>query len=410
MNARSRRTRILAVSGLVAALALAGWLWPRGPAPAPEPEPPAVAAAPPTAPAEAPDPAPAPPEPGPDEALPEAVQRYLEATVYPPSSGRLTAAHEDLLHPNRRHESRRPVPDSLSDDPSTLVSYLLTAERYHLEGGGALRPVLRVWRGDEPIPGEVSILEASAVREGRAGVEGDPLAVHFVRRGERLEAEVPLAPFAEHHGPIVVRVRFAYDGGSHDDFLRFFHTPTSRIPAALTRSFHDYVEDGSLRVDVGVEVDRPGFYRFDANVFGADGEPVAFAAFKGDLDAGGQVVPLEVFGKVLRDAGVPGPYEIRDLRGYRFIDGGYPDREQLATDPGERWTTAPYGLDEFTEEPWTSEHKERRIALMLEDVERGPSLDVPGEPGAPADPSARPPDDDEEPELAPLEEDAPTGR
>jgi hypothetical protein len=399
------RRIVLGVAALLGVVGLALLLWARGGASTPvaEAEPPPVAAAPPAAatPGE-PEPAPAPTD---EEALPEAVRRYLARTVYPPSSGRLTAAHEDLLHPNRRHESRRLAPDSLGDDPSEAVSYLLTADRYRVEGGGALRPVLEVWRGEEPIPGEVTLLEAVAVREGRGGDEGEPVAVRFERRGDRLEAVVPLEPFAEHHGPIVVRVRFAWEGappsggGSHDDQLRFFHTPTSHIPASLTRSFHDYVSEGSLRVDVGVAVDRPGFYRFDANVFGPDGRPVAYAAFKGELGPDDPFVPLEVYGKVLRDAGVAGPYEIRDLRGYRFLDGQYPDREQIATDADEAWTTEAYGLDEFTDEPWTSEHKQRVVELMLEDEERGIALEVPPEPTPGAEPGERPPDDDAEVEL-----------
>jgi len=414
MDARRRRW-IAAGSIAAAGVLVLLLLWPRDDArtgvPGPEPPPVAAVPTPPPAPTAPPGGAPE-AEPGAEPELPEAVRRYLARTEYPPSSGRLTEAHADLLRPNRRHESRRPVPDALSDDPAALVTYLLTADRYHLEGGGTIHASLDVWRGGDPIPDGVRILEATAQREGRGGFEGEPVPVRFVRRGDRLEAEIPLDPFGDHHGPIVVSVRFGYDGpdggGSHEDTLRFFHTPEGRIPARLTRNFHDYVADGSLRVEVGVRVDRPGFYRFDANVLGEDGAPVAFAAFKGELGAGEQAVPLEVFGKVLRDAGVPGPYVIRDVRGYRFLDGQYPDREQLATALDETWTTSAYALDEFTDEPWTSEHKQRMVELMLEDVARGLSLDVPGEAPAGGPPGDRPPDDDVEPDLAPLPDDDPS--
>lgn len=398
-----RLRRALAAVALVPAALLALVLWPRGARDgAPGPGPPPVAAASPPAPS--PGPGPPDPEPKGDEDLPEPVRRYLERTVYPPTSGRLTEEHVDLLHPNRRHERPRPVPDTLSHDPDAVVQVLFTADRYYYEGGQTAEVVLSAWRGEEPI--RVAIESATAVAEGRSGAEGDPVPVSFAPRDDRLEARLPLSRFRDHHGPILLAVELAYEeapdgsapGGTHREELRLFHTPTARIPARVTPELRDSVRDGSLRLDVGVDVREPGFYRFDANVFGPEGQPVAFAMFKGELDAGAQSVPLEVFGRVLRDAGVPGPYEIRDVRGYRFLDGQYPDRE-LLSEVEEGFTTDAYPLEAFSDEAWTSEHKQKIVRLMLEDAERGISLDVPPAPGSAADTGSRPPDDDHEPQL-----------
>jgi hypothetical protein len=129
----------------------------------------------------------------------------------------------------------------------------------------------------------------------------------------------------------------------------------------------------------------PGFYRFDANAFDAQGRPVAFASFKGELAKADRWVPFEFFGKALRDAGAEGPFTIRHVRGYRFLDGEFPDRERLR-DQALVWTTAPYSAAAFSEEPYTSEHQEHMVELMLEDVAAGRSLDLPplagGEPGS----------------------------
>ena len=64
------------------------------------------------------------------------MERYLAATVYPPTSGRLTDDAEDLLEPNRRYERPRIIPDSLGADPQ--VQWLLTADHYFYAGAELL--------------------------------------------------------------------------------------------------------------------------------------------------------------------------------------------------------------------------------------------------------------------------------
>jgi hypothetical protein len=225
------------------------------------------------------------------------------------------------------------------------------------------------------------------VREGRGGPVGAPERLDFVSEGDRLVAELPLHAFADHHGTLLLSVRFAWaPGREHEDGLRIFSTPADRIPGRFAR-LHDTLHEGGLRIGVDVDLHQAGFYRFDANVYGPDGEPVAFASFKGELASGRQTVPLDVWGKVLRDAGVPGPYRIDQVRGYRFLDGQHPDREHLLDLPA-GGTTAAYGLDAFRDEPHVSEHERHMARLMEEDLARGLAVPVPPLPG---DAGAEPP-------------------
>jgi len=392
-----RRRAALGAGALAGAAPAAGFFWPwaggggaaRSPAAAPPPRP---AAPPPPAGAGAGTTGPA------QEALPETVQRYLDATVYPPTSGRLAAGDVDLLHPNQRYEQPRPIFDTIGGDPEDVVRTLLTADRYHLEAGTTAHATLEAWRGDTPIPGEIRVREATLLAQGCAGEEGAHEPVAFTRRGDRLEADLPFRAFHDHHGSVLLRVRFTTDGDDEPrrDELRFFHTPAQRIPAELLPGrFRDVVREGSLLLEFGVDVRDPGFYRFDANVFGASGRPVAFAAWKGELGTGVQSIPMQVYGKVLRDAGVPGPYRVKDLRGYRFLDGRCPDRENL---PGlsETFVTAAHPLRVFTDEPHMSAHKQRMIEMMLADEQRGIGPELPALPpagggsGAPAPPARSP--------------------
>ena len=94
---------------------------------------------------------------------------------------------------------------------------------------------------------------------------------------------------------------------------------------------------------------------------------------------------------MLRDAGEPGPWTLRQVRGYRFLDGEFPDREIVPEHPGS-WQTGEHSLDGFVDAPHVSDHERHVVQLMLDDLARGisvefPALPEPG-PGAPPPPQA----------------------
>ena len=329
------------------------------------------------------------------EAMPESVRRYLDSTVYPPSMGRLTPDHGDLLDPNRRFEDFRPILETKSPDPNEIVAVRLTSDRYYYEGDDPIGIELGVRRGSDPI--EPLSLDAGATREGRAGLEGRRAPLRFVREGDDYRAQLDPARFADHHGPILVDVRVEYDRGVfHDETMRLFLTPEGRIPARFTGEVEDRVANGHLVVDVGIDVEVAGQYRIDANLYDADGAPIAFSAFKGRLDGSARVVPIQFFGRLLRDVGRPGPYRIGEVRGYRFLDGAYPDRERMPDLPGTHVTRA-IALDRFSTDEFVDAHKLQMVQLLLEDEARGIGMAPP--------PIATP---ETPPESAPAPSDPPT--
>ena len=317
------------------------------------------------------------PPPSEGAALPPSVERYLAQTVYPPGVGALHAEHVDLLSPNRRFETYRPIPDTFSLDASQIVTVRLTSDHYYYEGDAPIALSLEILRGNDPI--EALSLDAGATREGRAGAEGRRSAVdfRFAPNEGGYAATLDPARFADHHGPIVVDARIEYaDGVFHEETLRFFLTPEGRIPARFTGAVDDAVVNGHLLVEVGIDVEQTGQYRIDANLYDRAGRPVAFSAFKGRLGRSDRTVPIEFFGKVIRDAGARGPFTVGEIRGYRFLDGAYPDRERIPDLPG-RHPTRAYALSDFSAEVFTSPHKERMIELLLEDVARGIAIEAP---------------------------------
>ena len=306
----------------------------------------------------------------PERELPPQIQRFLAANVYPPTSRPLTRGAKDLLQPNRRHEKRRPL------DKDGDVQFLFTADRYYYTGDETALIWLEVLDGGQPAA--VHIQQATARAEERGQPTGALVDLGLQPDGALWSSALDLAEvFPEHHGTILLEVAFEVEGKDiHGEAIRIFSTPANQVPARLTGQFLDYVHEGSLMVKAGVDVFKPGFFRFDANLYDKDGNPVATSVFKGDLFVGEQWVPLEFFGKVLSDQGARGPYSVEQIRGYRFLDGQTPDRERLADDPAIH-RTAPYEAAVFSDAVYTSEHKERMIKLMLEDLEAGIRLDTP---------------------------------
>ena len=98
------------------------------------------------------------------------------------------------------------------------------------------------------------------------------------------------------------------------------------------------------------------------------------------------------------DAGVPGPYRLSELRGYRFREAKYPDRERLP-DEAPEYVTRGYSPGDFSAEPFVGDHHRRMVQLMLEDLDRGIALEAPPVPPPGEIPAPRAPDDDAEIEL-----------
>ena len=395
---RARRWRRFAfglgVAGLIG-LAIAGW-WlgstdpapppagsqPRAEEPAPEvalrpaPEPPPVAAAPPPPPARLPR----------DRStLAPEIQRFLASREYPPDSGRLGAGAVDLLFPNRRFEREKPVPGSRESGPPD--TFLWTADRLYYSGGDRVQVRFAARRDDAPAP--LRELQATAQAENAAGASGSRLEIPMQPLGDDFVGTLPLeGELWSHHGPIALVAHYQLEGGRpQEELIRVFTTPESRVPGRFTGEFTDRAEAGSLVIDVGLEVVEPGFFRIDANLRDAAGQPVAFAHWKGELLAGSGSVPLTFFGKVLVDAGRPGPYQLTELRGYRFLDGRYPDRERMRDHEGS-FASQPYPLAHFSDAPHESEHLARMVGLLEADLEAGLSVDLPPEAGATDPPPA----------------------
>lgn len=285
------------------------------------------------------------------------VERYRRQSRFPPNSRPLTWSHGDLIEPNRRYE--RPKTDE--DDPG--FRYLLTADRYALIGDDSLDVTLQGWRNEDT----VALQHVSAELQVVQPELGQPVEIGLTSERSRMSARLRPSALFDVSETVRARIttRFEDDRGvEHVDSINLEYTPDEAIPARFTAEYTEAIEKGSLRFRVGIDVRTSGYYVVEANLW-SDGEPVAWTREKVDLSEGRDFVELEFFGKAIRESGLDGPYEIGQLRGFRFDEARAPDMDRVAaSDDTVVYRSRAHSVDAFSDHPWDSEEKRRKLSAL----------------------------------------------
>jgi hypothetical protein len=314
-----------------------------------------------------------------DPELPVVVADVLVRRRFPDDSHTLDPGQTDLLEPNRRYEG----PSGIRQRDRTVeqedgLTVVFTGDRFRLVGDESLAVSLTVRRGETAVPVRV----VSAVAREMHPVTRQPLGVDapfeladpgtHTLVGSFAPARTPLAGF---EGWVHLEVEYDF-GGTQNGFstLEVFVQPAGTEPARFTGRVREQMIDGTLWFYLEIDVRQAGAYVFDANVFDAAGEPVAFMRARQELGQGLGEVPMRLFGRVVHEKGVDGPFTLRDLRGYLFLAGQDPDRRHVPD--GATYTSHAYTLDDFSDEEYWDEEKQRHVDFLLEAAKSG-SHDLP---------------------------------
>lgn len=270
---------------------------------------------------------------------------------HPPFS-RPLRENEDLLVPEQVPPTVRPLGAPSAAGRAGAVVVRQTQDRLFLRPGMAATVGLEAGAGGEPVP--VRVTSAALVRSaGTPPALSDPvLRVEFTSSGDVRVATFapPAEALGSYTGDLLLRVE-AEAGGERGTLVYAF-VYTGAPPAAFSGDVRDRLQGGSVVFEAGVDVWRAGRYRITARVDDAAGRPLALARFDGELEAGALEVPLVLFGKIALDEGARSPFVLRDVEGFRLLDGVYPDRETMATWAGPH-RSRPYRADELSAAAWT---------------------------------------------------------
>ena len=131
----------------------------------------------------------------------------------------------------------------------------------------------------------------------------------------------------------------------------------------------------SVRVSVPVQVHEAGDYEVRADLYSGQTRIVAAGSVFTGLEAGTHTLVLEFSGSVIRDMGIDGPYEVRNLVLIRVGEGDL----VVASDSGP-YTTSAYDADGF-EAPALGLDKEEYLGTDAEAVVAFVSSTAHGDPG-----------------------------
>jgi hypothetical protein len=202
------------------------------------------------------------------------------------------------------------------------------------------------------------------------------------------------APAAEkkHWGSMTLLVTATVQGFPDSLVARhdFYSSPITA--GRFTGKFSDRLVDGSLVVDVGVEVHQHLMCFVSANLFSADQAlPTHHVERRLVLDQSTKIVPLTFFGKIFRDYGYEGVFQLQHLQA-RCTNLPYPaewaldptahraDLEKFWQGPQPEsepahiyfeantltFTTSKYANGQFSPLEWQSVDKTRKLAMYQE--------------------------------------------
>jgi hypothetical protein len=295
--------------------------------------------------------------------LPRAEQNleaYLASARYPPSC-RPMAEKPDLAEPHR-------VPVRTLPLAHGRARVTLRQDRYYAAGDETVALGITCAIGGAPAPCDV--ISATAAPAPDMPPVAGPVAVAFTSADDG-SVSAQLQPsaqgFAAYHGPLRVTAVVRVGGEQGPASFDVEYTPAP--PATFTGTFREALDGGSLDLYVGVNVMRGGRYLVRARVDDADGRRLAYLSDGAVLGPGAEEIRLQLFGKVVTDAGGRAPFQLRDLEGFLLEEDTYPDRETMPGRDGVVYTTRAYAPGVLSPADWESEAKERRVQLLEQQLD-----------------------------------------
>lgn len=260
--------------------------------------------------------------------------------------------NEDQVVPELVAATVRPLAPPPPDGRPTAVFVRQTQDRIFLRPGSVAHVGLQAATAEgNPVP--ASVVSAALVRwAGSPPASAEPLVrVGFAPAGAMLAATftAPAEALGSYTGDLLLRADV--QAGGERGTLVWAFVYTGAPPAVFTGRTRDRLDQGSVVFEAGVDVRRAGRYRITGRVDDAAGKPLALARFDGELAAGAFVVPLVLHGKIARDEGGVSPFVLRDLEGFRLLEGVYPDRETLEPWAGP-YRSREYRPEELSDAPW----------------------------------------------------------
>lgn len=327
-----------------------------------------------------------------DVDIEQVIEDYSEWSKYPPNSRPLRLSHVDVLNP-------RIIPVSIQEMPmiqkgeikNSGYSCHLQPEYHTVTESMLLNIFLSCYQSNTDRKQKL-IIDNTKI-EGRAGknlfyppnISGNDAGFEGDKIANDLRYTFQFRPRLSDWGDMNLTVQFFIVGDPNKIKYtlthHFFSSPIA--PAIFTGKFLDRIDEGSLFVDVEVQVKEPGIYTIEANLMSESEEPIGYSRSDKKLTGGKQMISLQFFGKIIASSRESGPYIVTNVRGSlntdviqedlltkspaevdRILSKISDDRPKHKTIPYFEGTyaTAAYSLGEFSDKDYDSPEKRQRLA------------------------------------------------
>jgi hypothetical protein len=284
-------------------------------------------------------------------------------------------------------KSREEVIEELERRGKDAPRFVFELNKHTITADDSLVAKLAVTDADG-VPVTAQILGAELVGDPVFGSKGLG-SVDYTETGAGAYRFTWRAPSADrkYWGSLTLKVRALVPGvdGETDLVQSFYSSPI--VPARFTGQFSERLENGSLYIDAVVEVLRECKFSLHANLYSLeDDEPTHWASADPILQPGRQLVSFPFYGKIFRDGGYQGRFELRDLRGtcenmpFPASWLGDPSKIQAIEKAPAKdepvllyipytdatYKTRAYRLEEFSDAEWQAAEKTQRLQRLRE--------------------------------------------
>lgn len=296
---------------------------------------------------------------------------YMKATRYPPES-RPASEHPDqmeMAEPERTRPLNRDGADiqlRLKQDRVFVVSDEVVHFFVGCEDARRMpRPcqvVSAIAHEAEHMPGAGSVPAVPLVFSDDGAV-GDALAGDgtFTGRFQPSKQGFPL-----YSGTLRVDVQVRSGSAEGTASFDIMYTPSP--PAVFTGRVREVLEQDSLQLYLGIQVQKAGRYVVAGRVDDESGMPFAHVSFNEELKRGEQEVKLTIAGNLVLDEVPTFPLKLRDVEGFLLKERGDPDRELMTSLRGYVHTTNDYPHTSFSAAEWQSPERQRYLDELNRDV------------------------------------------
>ncbi len=300
------------------------------------------------------------------------LDHYLLWARYPPES-RPLSDHPDLATPDTASERKQLFVKKDGSKRGDVVVRLSQSTAF-VVGDESIRFEVTCEGQGKTFPCAISSAEATAVPPPP---NTPTIPVRFADDGQNTDVKAGDDTFTSVFTPsatslagkdnrIGIAVWLKYQGDDGQAFFQFDYTAAE--PARFTGRVTESMVNGSLALDLEMDVKKAGRYVLTARVEDAAGKGFALLEHNASLASGTTNAHMLVFGKLVKDNHAIAPFKVRDLSGFLLKEDVSPDRENLKDTKGVFHTTKAYADGDFSDAEWQSDEKKRTVDEFEKDV------------------------------------------